>query len=241
SAAASHRRGSTRPEPPGPAGSSTSRHRPPTSSQRSRNSSGFSRPNSSRSDAGRRKSPALTTTAKRPRTRSTSATRSASVSGRVGGGPSTARRTRPGWASTSSATSSTSRSGVTGVICTGYWLLPVPLHDVGGALLRAVRVETGAAARVALPQQVPVAVQLDRQLVQPLLLRLRERLAHVGALEPVLLRHQLADPAVQFIVVHPGSPSDRWVSSSLVLPDTRPRGTGPRHRHLRHPRVAGDR
>ena len=97
-----------RPGRPGPAPRGAARR---SSSQPSRNSSGSSRPYSRRTEAGRRKSAAATTSAARPRVRSAVATRSASATGRVGGAPSTASRTRPARLATSSATSRPARPG----------------------------------------------------------------------------------------------------------------------------------
>ena len=71
-----------------------------------------------------------------------------------------------------------------------------------GTLLRAVGVEARAAAGVALAQQVPVAVELHAEVGQPRLLGVGEPLPDVGALQLVLLGHQLVDVAVDLGVVH---------------------------------------
>ena len=137
-----------------------------------------------------------TTTVARPRARSSIATASASARGAVGGGPSTASRTRPCRAATSSVTSMTSSSGVTAVIATYC----CTLDDGRRPLLLGVGVLTGPAAGLAAAQQVPGAVELDAQRVEAGAFVVGEPSPDVGAFEMVLLVDQFGDAVAQVLV-----------------------------------------
>src|SRR5690348_1215440 len=95
-----------------------------------------------------------------------------------------------------------------------FRLLPVMLDGVGAARLRVVRVEAELALGPPLPQQVPVAVERDADLLQPLVVAGLEPAVALALEERLLLGDQLVDPAQYLVVVHrsllpgPRRPSD---------------------------------
>jgi hypothetical protein len=88
----------------------------------------------------------------------------------------------------------------------GAALLPVALDCVGAANVGRVGICAGVAQRPALAQQIPAAIQLDLNLIEPLAVRLQALC--VGAVlllassQLVLLAHQLLDARRDALVAH---------------------------------------
>src|SRR5439155_9555108 len=81
-------------------------------------------------------------------------------------------------------------------------LLPVVLDDVSAPPLRLVRVEAGLAPGAPLPQEVPAAIERDRDLLEPRVVAGLQVAMALALVQLLFLCDKLVDPAQDFAVVH---------------------------------------